>query len=176
MNSREVEERLRYMLKQCDAFSHCKYYARQDCCNGCCDAVRTAVNALEKCGKRGVSMCDGIIIVQNRDGVFSAYDDTYDIVIHCESKEEQKKTIDCLKTINWIPVDEKLPETDNHILVSFSNCTEPNIGRYEADEDGGGAFFPGDEDRSYVHFGLFVNAWMPLPDSYKEDKQRGGTI
>ena len=48
MNSREVEERLRYMLKQCDAFSHCKYYARQDCCNGCCEAVRIAVKRLEQ--------------------------------------------------------------------------------------------------------------------------------
>lgn len=46
MNSREVEERLRYMLKQCDAFSHCKYYARQDCCNGCCEAVRIAAKRL----------------------------------------------------------------------------------------------------------------------------------
>ena len=46
MNSREVEERLRYMLKQCDAFSHCKYYARQDCCNGCCEAVRIEAKRL----------------------------------------------------------------------------------------------------------------------------------
>lgn len=116
-------------------------------------------------------MSDGMIIVQNRDGVFSAYDDTYDIVIHCESEEKQKKAIDRLKTINWIPVDERLPETDNYILVSFSNCTTPDIGRYEADKDGGGAFFPGDEDRSYVYFGLFVNAWMELPESYRGEAQ-----
>lgn len=46
-----------------------------------------------------------------------------------------------------------------------------DIGRYEADKDGGGAFFPRfqrDEERSYASFGLFVNAWMPLPEPYKE--------
>lgn len=73
------------------------------------------------------------------------------------------------KENGWIPIDERLPETDDYILVSFINYTLPDIGRYEADKDGGGAFFPGDEERSYVSFGLFVNAWMPLPEPYKED-------
>ena len=29
-----------------------------------------------------------------KDDTFSAYDDTYDVVIHCETEEEQKKVID----------------------------------------------------------------------------------
>jgi hypothetical protein len=29
--------------------------------------------------------------------------------------------------------------------------------------------FPGNEERSYASFGLFINAWMPLPEPYKED-------
>jgi hypothetical protein len=73
------------------------------------------------------------------------------------------------KENGWIPIEERLPETDDYILVSFSNYTLPDIGRYEADKDGGGAFFPGDEERGYASFGLFVNAWMPLPEPYKED-------
>ena len=73
------------------------------------------------------------------------------------------------KENGWIPIDERLPETDDYILVSFSNSTLLDIGRYEADKDGGGAFFPGDEERSYASFGLFVNAWMPLPKPYEED-------
>lgn len=72
------------------------------------------------------------------------------------------------KENGWIPVAERLPETDDYILVSFSNYTLSDIGRYEADKDGGGTFFPGDEER-YVSFGLFVNAWMPLPKPYEED-------
>lgn len=41
--------------------------------------------------------------VQNKDGVFSEYDDDYEIVIHCETEEEQKKIIEHLKSISWIP-------------------------------------------------------------------------
>lgn len=43
----------------------------------------------------------------------------------------------------------------------------PDIGRYEEDKDGG-AFYPGDEDYTYLSVGLFVNAWMPLPERYKD--------
>ena len=74
------------------------------------------------------------------------------------------------KENSWIPVDERLPETDDYILVSFSNYTLPDIGRYEADKDGGVTFYPGDNERSYVSYGLFVNAWMELPECYKEDE------
>lgn len=72
------------------------------------------------------------------------------------------------KENGWIPIEERLPETDDYILVSFSNFELPDIGRYETDKGGGGIFFPGDKERSYVSYGLFVNAWMPLPESYKE--------
>lgn len=72
------------------------------------------------------------------------------------------------KENGWIPIDERLPETDDYILVSFSNSTLLDIGRYEVDKDGGGTFYPGNDERSYVSFGLFVNAWMPLPEPYKE--------
>ena len=109
-------------------------------------------------------------LVQNEDGTFSAYDDTYDVVIHCETEEEREKAIERLKSTNWIPIDERLPETDDYILVSFSNYILPDIGRYEADKNGGGAFFPGNEERSYASFGLFINAQMPLPELYKEVK------
>nr|DAV40168.1 MAG TPA: hypothetical protein [Caudoviricetes sp.] len=36
---------------------------------------------------------------QNEDGTFSAYDDAYDITIHCETEEEQKKVIERLRGI-----------------------------------------------------------------------------
>lgn len=46
MNSKEVEERLKYMIKRCDAFERCKYFIEQDCCEGCYDAVQIAVKRL----------------------------------------------------------------------------------------------------------------------------------
>ena len=67
----------------------------------------------------------------------------------------------------WIPITERLPETGDYILISSDNFSLPDIGRYEVDEDGGGAFYPGDEDESYNSFGAYVNAWMPLPQPWK---------
>ena len=66
----------------------------------------------------------------------------------------------------WIPCSEKMPEDENYILVSFENSTMPDIARYE-ENDEGGTFYPGNDEKSYSSYGLIVNAWMPLPESYK---------
>ena len=68
-------------------------------------------------------------------------------------------------------VTERLPEPDKLILVSFKNCSFPMIGRYTVDGDGGGTFRIGDEDESFIEYDLYVNAWMPLPECYKEEKE-----
>lgn len=44
-------------------------------------------------------MSDVMELIQNKDGTFGAYDDTYDIVIHCETEDEQKKVIERLRGI-----------------------------------------------------------------------------
>ena len=67
----------------------------------------------------------------------------------------------------WIPCNERLPEDESYILVSFENYTMPDIARYE-ENDEGGTFYPGDDEKSYSSYGLFVNAWMELPNPYKE--------
>lgn len=71
----------------------------------------------------------------------------------------------------WIPVEERLPEDDNYILLSFENFSLPLVGRYEADSDGGGAFYLGDCDGedTCIWQNLFVNAWMPLPEPYRKE-------
>ena len=71
----------------------------------------------------------------------------------------------------WIPVSERLPDADKYILVSFENFTISDIGRYETDKDGSGAFYPRGDDKSYVEYGLFVNAWMPLPEPFRESEE-----
>lgn len=78
----------------------------------------------------------------------------------------QQKLIDELEGSRWIPINERQPETDTYILVSFGNCNMPDIARYEEDKNGG-AFYPGDEEKSYISYGLIVNAWKPLPVTYK---------
>ena len=72
----------------------------------------------------------------------------------------------------WTPVSSGVfPEDDNYIFLSFENFTLPGIGRYEADNDGGGTFYEGDEDRRCLSYGLIVNAWMPILENYKEGEQ-----
>ena len=71
---------------------------------------------------------------------------------------------------NWIDINDRLPNPGEYVLVSFENVTFPDIGRYETDSDGSGAFYPGDDDASYASFGIFVNAWMPLPEIYRREE------
>ena len=88
-----------------------------------------------------------------------------------ESEEVNRILAEEEKTGGWIPVTERLPEDDKYIMISFENSTLPDIGRYEADKDGNGAFYPGDDEKSYVEYDLFVNAWMPLPEPYRESEE-----
>lgn len=69
----------------------------------------------------------------------------------------------------WIPCSEKLPDDESYILVSFENCTMPDIARYE-ENDEGGTFYPGDDEKPYSSYGIFVNAWTPLPEPYREER------
>lgn len=78
--------------------------------------------------------------------------------------------------VQWIPVTERLPDPESYILVSFENFSLPDIATYRVDEDGSGAFYPGDEDYTYLSAGVFVNAWMPLPEAYKAEKLRFGEM
>ncbi len=79
-----------------------------------------------------------------------------------ELLNERKKT-------RWISVSEQMPEPENCILVSFDNATVPDIATYRVDDDGSGAFYPRDLDYTYLSAGLFVNAWMPLPETYRKE-------
>ena len=85
-----------------------------------------------------------------------------------------KKTVDAiemgihaLKETQWIPISERLPEEEEYILLSFANYTGLDIGRYEHDGEND-KFYPGDDEETYAHYGLIVNAWMPLPTPYEK--------
>lgn len=52
----------------------------------------------------------------------------------------------------WIDIEQELPKTDTYVLVSFDNYSLADIARYEEDEEGG-AFYPGDEEKSYKKSG-----------------------
>lgn len=77
--------------------------------------------------------------------------------------------VPAVKVQQWIPVEERLPEDDDFVLLSFENFSLLMIGRYEMDEDGGGNWYLGDCDEgdTCIANDLFVNAWMPLPERYR---------
>ena len=81
------------------------------------------------------------------------------------------KALEKQRNNGWIPVDERLPDTNDYILLSFSNFTIPAVGRYETEKDGSGAFYVGDELETCLSQDLFVNAWQQLPESYKESEE-----
>lgn len=112
-------------------------------------------------------MASKMMFMVNKDGVAEVYNDTYDVTIHCRSEEEQNRCINILKRNLWIPVEEQLPETDDYILLSFEDYSTPLVGCYEKDSEGGGKFYVGDDMESCISADLYVNAWMPLPEPYR---------
>lgn len=62
------------------------------------------------------------------------------------------------------------PDTKDYILLGFSNFNLPCIGRCEGNEDEGFTFFEGDDEKPLVDYGLFVNAWMPIPKRHEEEE------
>lgn len=112
-------------------------------------------------------MSDEMTFAQNEDGTFSAYDDAYDITIHCETEKEQKKVIERLST-NWIPVSERLPETKKN----YAECYLVTDGRFCWM-----AYWTPEKEwiladctncKNKIDW-TDVVAWMPLPELYKED-------
>ena len=101
----------------------------------------------------------------------SKIDNKEQMVEITEANADIQKIIEELDANPWNPVEESVPMDERYVLLSFENFTLPQIGRYETDEDGGGSFFLGDDDKSLASYGLFVNAWMDLPERYKSDME-----
>ena len=83
---------------------------------------------------------------------------------------EQSNTSKLLKQLNaeekkhrWIPVEERLPEENKYVLLSFYGLEEPAIGMYEENEWYLGYAYGGEK---CISVGLLVSAWLPLPEPY----------
>lgn len=113
---------------------------------------------------------DYVMFTINEDGVAEDYDDTYDVTIHCEFENEQKRVIGMLERYQeWIPVEERLPEDcEKMVLVQVSGKVTENIWFDNAFElatyvNGEGWIlenYPEWKDPKVI-------AWKPLPEPYR---------
>lgn len=98
---------------------------------------------------------------------------------YCKYYTKEKGCDDCCEAVRiaargleqevqrrWIPITERVPEDDRYIMLSFANFPLPTIGRCE-----GGAFYEGDYDEPCSRYGFSVNAWMELPEQYREEEE-----
>ena len=138
-----------------------------------------------------------ILCTLSKDGVISSYDDTYDVVIHCLSKEDQEQTVKLIKDSNWISVSERLPETSKMVLVTvhtsewisdYHSKWVPEEEKIHYEEEYRTSYGYIDDRRIWIcldetndeiycekQFGTdkgkvydVVVAWRPLPEPYKE--------
>ena len=110
-------------------------------------------------------MTDDILLTIGEDGKASLYDDTYDITIHCESKEERDEVKRVLQNVpHWIPVTEE-PIPDGEYLVTWTSEIQEKpilsiICRYSGVWDCW-------ELQMLGHQNINVLAYMELPEPYK---------
>lgn len=101
-------------------------------------------------------------IIIDENGVADVYDDTYDIVIHCESEEDQNDARLALKNARrWIPVTERLPEVSHNSVLGW----DKNFKRCRLVQYDGYGF----KINSWQYMDII--AWMPLPEPYTEEKE-----
>ncbi|MCC2196267.1 DUF551 domain-containing protein [Fusicatenibacter sp. CLA-AA-H241] len=130
-------------------------------------------------------MIDGIKLMQNENGEWAKYDDTYDVVIHCESAEEQERAINILKDRQWISVRERLPECGVPVavllqgqypedveyevarLTDLSDMEHP--GKYWYKRGCGYLQHPKYMDGVGNLAGYEVVAWLPLPMKHERE-------
>ena len=115
-------------------------------------------------------MSDEILLTIGEDGKTSLYDDTYDITIHCESKEEQEEVRKLLENPepHWIPVTENCDcdLMDNEEVLVFQKDGTINGQIRHAmfyDFNGKKKFVTWEEGITIYN----VLAYMPLPEPFK---------
>ena len=111
-----------------------------------------------------------ILCTIGEDGMLTPYNDTYDVIIHCSSKEDQDQTVEMIKRFNWIPVSEHLPEVPEGIDDDDDDCPEFNVTIKGADKATTLKYSPDGiwfDDLGEVYQ---VVAWQPLPEPYKPEE------
>ena len=115
-----------------------------------------------------------MLIAMNEDGVFEEYDDTHDIIIHCESAEEHLAVIEKMKRSCWITDRDPTPEeVEQAGDVGFIICISGKLGTcvYQHATDMQDNFF--EDGRWYLHGGLPNKTSGLQGDEYEMYKVHG---
>lgn len=56
------------------------------------------------------------------------------------------------------------PCNSDYVLLKFSNCSVPLVGRYEGNEEDGGNYYIGDDDTPAHMDHMYVDGWMSIPE------------
>lgn len=115
-------------------------------------------------------MSEELKAILNDKGVFDVYDDTYDLIIHCRSEEEQEEV---LAMLNWIT--DRDPTDDEALAAGdtgFICCISGRAGgsTYDRAIVMGECYY--DDGQWYVPNGchnknIIVHGWK-MPPSWKE--------
>ena len=73
------------------------------------------------------------------------------------------------EAVRWIPVSEQLPEDEQKVLFS-TKTGRVHLGRYHNDNSVNQWYSSLDKMRAWNNV---VNAWMPIPEPYKDGEQNG---
>lgn len=128
----------------------------------------------------GDGMSDGLMLSIGDDGTAKVYDDTYDITIHCESREEQEEVRKALESIpRWILCSERMPEEhewigtkrfgttiSDEVYVAFENPKGERFCKHLSFQNGKVNGY----DQRFIDAickGSRPVAWMPLPEPWK---------
>lgn len=126
-------------------------------------------------------MSDGIMLSIGDDGIARAYDDTYDITIHCESREEQEEVRKALESIpRWIQCSERMPKEhewlgtkrfgttkSDEVYVTFETPKGERFCKHVSFQNGKVSGY----DQRFIDAickGSRPVAWKPLPDPCRD--------
>lgn len=115
----------------------------------------------------------------DKDGTAKGYDDTYDVIIHCETQKEHDDLTEQLIGLNWIPVEERMPEEHEEFRNRFDGLGETSSDwlLWTLEQDNGERVVRTGRTRGGVHWEgntrdikvskVRVVAWRPIPEPYK---------